>query len=260
MEVIIVLRPSAGRPLLTPFLLASAARPRTNIKLVDQNSARSYYQALCLLGSRQETSLLPWNWSVQSSTHYGSLVLLAQWLSIAGTVNQLYSLETTLLRVKQLELEEEQRSEYIALRQSASQCQQTINSFWKKIQKYQRHLKAGGFYFQIERWLDESQVGDVPTRGPRSVSNRLGCTYAAYQHHYGSSASGGWMLHMSRRYCWLQNLRQNSLKNQDRKRNAEYKSMIAATQDATFQCMAKLVKMTASIASYVCLCSPTVLI
>jgi hypothetical protein len=37
-------------------------------------------------------------------------------------VSQLYSLETALLQVKQMELEEEQRSEYIALRQSAAQC------------------------------------------------------------------------------------------------------------------------------------------
>ncbi|KAH6676638.1 hypothetical protein B0J14DRAFT_585966 [Halenospora varia] len=49
-------------------------------------------------------------------------------------VNQLYSMETALLHVKQLELEEEQRSEYIALRQSAAQCQQTVDKFWTKIQ------------------------------------------------------------------------------------------------------------------------------
>lgn len=59
-------------------------------------------------------------------------------------VNQLYSLETALLRVKQLELEEEQRSEYIALRQSASQCQRTIDEFWEKTKKYQKHLRTEG--------------------------------------------------------------------------------------------------------------------
>jgi hypothetical protein len=45
--------------------------------------------------------------------------------------------------VKQLELEEEQRSEYIAFRYSTSQYQRTIDNFWKKIQKYQRHLRTG---------------------------------------------------------------------------------------------------------------------
>jgi hypothetical protein len=60
-------------------------------------------------------------------------------------------------------------------------------------------------------------------------------------------------------YCWLLNLYQNTLKNQDRKRNAEYRSMIGTIQDATFQCMAKLVEMTATITLYVCICSPAVL-
>jgi hypothetical protein len=56
--------------------------------------------------------------------------------------------------VKQLELGEEQRSEYIALRQSASQCQRAIDSFWKKIQKYPRHLKTGGSTSKLkDSWM-----------------------------------------------------------------------------------------------------------
>jgi hypothetical protein len=51
--------------------------------------------------------------------------------------------------------------------------------------------------------------------------------------------------------CCLLNLYQNNPKNQDRKRNTEYKSMIATDQDTTFQCMVKLGEMTASITSYV---------
>ena len=69
-------------------------------------------------------------------------------------VNQLYSLETALLQVKQLELEEEQRSEYIALRQSAAQCQQTVDDFWTKIQVYQKHLRFGGSTSKLkDRWM-----------------------------------------------------------------------------------------------------------
>ena len=59
-------------------------------------------------------------------------------------VNELYSLELALLRVKQLELEEEQRSEYTALRQTAAQCQQTIDAFWTKAQRYQKHMRIDG--------------------------------------------------------------------------------------------------------------------
>lgn len=52
----------------------------------------------------------------------------------------LYSLETALLQVKQLEVHETQGAELIALRQAAAQCQRTIDDFWGRIKKYQPHL------------------------------------------------------------------------------------------------------------------------
>jgi hypothetical protein len=59
-------------------------------------------------------------------------------------VRQLYSLEIALLQVKGLLLDDSQHKELVALRQAASQCQQTIDGFWKKIQKYQPHLRTEG--------------------------------------------------------------------------------------------------------------------
>lgn len=59
-------------------------------------------------------------------------------------VRQLDSLETVLLRVKRLELDESQHAEYVALQQAASQCQRTIDDFWKKIKKYQPALGSNG--------------------------------------------------------------------------------------------------------------------
>jgi hypothetical protein len=59
-------------------------------------------------------------------------------------VRQLYSLELALLQVKGLHLDESQHHELVALRQAASQCQQTIDEFWEKIQKYQPHLRSNG--------------------------------------------------------------------------------------------------------------------
>jgi hypothetical protein len=47
-------------------------------------------------------------------------------------VRQLYSLETA------------QNAELVALQQAAAQCQRTIDNFWKKVQNYQPHLRAGG--------------------------------------------------------------------------------------------------------------------
>lgn len=59
-------------------------------------------------------------------------------------LHQLVTLETALLQVKRLDLENEQRTENIALCQAAAQCQRTIDEFWNKIQKYQPHLRDGG--------------------------------------------------------------------------------------------------------------------
>ncbi|RYP71262.1 hypothetical protein DL771_004954 [Monosporascus sp. 5C6A] len=47
-------------------------------------------------------------------------------------LSELYSLETALLRVKRIDLDESQHIEKLALRQAAAQCQRTIDSFWKK--------------------------------------------------------------------------------------------------------------------------------
>ncbi|CAI6231579.1 unnamed protein product [Periconia digitata] len=57
---------------------------------------------------------------------------------------ELFSLETALLRVKQLEFEDHQHAEYVALKQAASQCRHTIDEFWTKAARYQKHLLGQG--------------------------------------------------------------------------------------------------------------------
>jgi len=59
-------------------------------------------------------------------------------------IHELYTLETALLEVKRVELDDEQHAQRVALRQAASQCHGTIDEFWKKIQKYQPHLRSEG--------------------------------------------------------------------------------------------------------------------
>lgn len=59
-------------------------------------------------------------------------------------INELYTLETALLEVKRVELDDEQHAQRVALQQAASQCHGTIDEFWKKIQKYQPHLRSEG--------------------------------------------------------------------------------------------------------------------
>jgi hypothetical protein len=65
--------------------------------------------------------------------------------SFRSLINELYSLESALLRVKRLDLDRGGHKVHIhALRQAASQCQRTIDAFWNTTQKYQPHLQKGG--------------------------------------------------------------------------------------------------------------------
>ena len=59
-------------------------------------------------------------------------------------ISELYSLESALLRVKRVELDDSQNAEAVALRQAASQCQRTIDDFFTEIRKYQPHLGQTG--------------------------------------------------------------------------------------------------------------------
>jgi hypothetical protein len=71
-------------------------------------------------------------------------------------LTELFALETALLHVKRLDLDDGQRTENmkIALRQTAAQCQRTIDQFWNKIQKYQPHLRNGGTGSRIkDSWV-----------------------------------------------------------------------------------------------------------
>ncbi|KAH0548194.1 hypothetical protein GP486_008089, partial [Trichoglossum hirsutum] len=64
--------------------------------------------------------------------------------SFRSLINELYALESALLRVKRLDPGTGHNVEKVALWQAASQCQRTVDEFYKKIQKYQPHLQQGG--------------------------------------------------------------------------------------------------------------------
>jgi hypothetical protein len=59
-------------------------------------------------------------------------------------INELYLLESALLRVKRLELDDKLQVQKLALHQAASQCQRSIDSFWQKARKLQPHLQLNG--------------------------------------------------------------------------------------------------------------------
>ncbi|KAF2677018.1 hypothetical protein K458DRAFT_447159 [Lentithecium fluviatile CBS 122367] len=64
--------------------------------------------------------------------------------SYRALIRELYVLESALLRVKNLQLEDELEIEKRALEQTAAQCQRAIDEFFAKIQVYQPHLRGGG--------------------------------------------------------------------------------------------------------------------
>lgn len=69
-------------------------------------------------------------------------------------VQELYTLESALLRVKRVELDEDQKSEGTALQQAASQCRRTIDNFYQKIQKYQPYLGMDGSGSRVKNgWM-----------------------------------------------------------------------------------------------------------
>ena len=57
---------------------------------------------------------------------------------------ELYSLERALLEVKHLELDASQYAQLVALRQAATQCQQTIDEFLIRFRKFQPASRTGG--------------------------------------------------------------------------------------------------------------------
>lgn len=59
-------------------------------------------------------------------------------------IKELYSLERALIEVKHLDFDESQHSQGVALKQAATQCQQTIDEFLQKIRKFQPALRTGG--------------------------------------------------------------------------------------------------------------------
>jgi hypothetical protein len=80
--------------------------------------------------------------SGDSSTEYRELI------------SQLLTLETALIAVKRIELDDVQHAEVVALQQAAAQCQRTIDLFWVKIKKYQPSLRTGGSGSRVkDSWM-----------------------------------------------------------------------------------------------------------
>lgn len=141
--------------------------------------------------------------------------------SFRSLINELYALESALLRVKRLDLDESQNVEKLALYQAASQCQRTIDAFWKKVQKYQPHLQEGGTNSRIRdgwakiKWAvckkDDAETFRAEIRGHTSSIDILLLT-----------------VHM------------NATTIDSRKQDMQHKGLAGKIQDLSFQAMGKL--------------------
>jgi Fungal N-terminal domain of STAND proteins len=67
-------------------------------------------------------------------------------------MRQLYGLETALLHLNRLSIDDAPVSEVLALRQMATQCQGTIDKFRKKVQKYDPALRLEGADSLKAKW------------------------------------------------------------------------------------------------------------
>jgi hypothetical protein len=136
-------------------------------------------------------------------------------------IRELWTLETALMKVKTLEFHEHQSADRIALVQAASQCQLTIDDFWKDIQKYQPHLGSGGSGSRIkDSWMK--------IKWAMCKFDDLAAFRAALQGHSASIQILLLSIEMKR----------SSLEDQHRER--QQKSLAGFIQDMSFQWMAKI--------------------
>ena len=146
-------------------------------------------------------------------------------------LRQLYSLETSLIQVKRLEVDDSQHAELMALRQAAAQCQFTINAFWDKIEVYQRNL--GPFASRTsklrDRWMRVRwavcKKGDVAK--------------------FKADLAG----HTESMQLLLSTLQMGTLNVHSVKHEHQQRTLAGRIQSSYFQCMRKLSSMSDSIAS-----------
>ena len=142
---------------------------------------------------------------------------------------QLYSLETALIQVKRLEVDDSQHAELMALRQAAAQCQCMINTFWDKIEVYQRNL--GPFASRLSRLRDRWMRVKWAVCKKDDVAK------------FKADLAG----HTESIQLLLSTLQMGTLNVHSRKHEHQQRSLAGRIQSSYFQCMRKLSSMSDSI-------------
>ena len=162
--------------------------------------------------------------ALRESSHAGS--------SFRSLINELYALETALLRVKRLDVDIDRTIETVALRQAASQCQGSIDQFYTKIQKYQPHLQQVG---------TNSRIKDTWAKVKWAVCKRddVEALRAEIRGHTSSIE------------VLLMTLQVEAMTTHARKQVSHHKSLASKIQDFSFQALGKLSELTSNVAQTV---------
>jgi hypothetical protein len=152
--------------------------------------------------------------------------------SFRSLINELYALESALLRVKRLDLDGGHNADKVALRQAASQCQRTIDSFYEKVQKYQPHLQQDG---------TDSRIKDAWAKIKWAICKKGDLeTFRAEVRGYTSSIE-----------ILLLTIQMEATTTYTRKQNSQHKSLASRIQDFSCQSIGVLSTITNSVAQSV---------
>ncbi|KAK3896490.1 hypothetical protein C8A05DRAFT_48455 [Staphylotrichum tortipilum] len=145
-------------------------------------------------------------------------------------IRELDSLQAALLRVNEVELDESQNDDKIALYSVASQCQRTITDFWEETQEYHSSLRKSG-----------SSIT------PKDHWRKL--KWAVLKKDDVEKFKAGLRGHTGSINLFLSACLAKTAAIQDAKRQAEQKSLIVLNQASTNQWMSSLSQVLRSIAN-----------
>ena len=150
---------------------------------------------------------------------------------IRELLRQLYGLETALIHVKRLELEDSQQAELLALRQAAAQCQRTISEFYDKVKPYQKDL------------------GPFASTSSQLKHRWMRIRWALCKREDVAKFKADLAGHTASIQLLLSTLQIASASIHGRKQDSQQRNLASRIQDSYFQLMRKMVTMSDHIAS-----------
>lgn len=147
--------------------------------------------------------------------------------SFRSLTKELWALENALIRVKRLDLDDN-HIDKAALRQAACRCQETIDTFYEKIRKYQPRLAGGGTDLRLkDTW--------AKVKWALCKKDDVEAFRAEIRGHTGSIE------------ILLSSIQIESTTTQSRKQYAQHKELARIIQDSFLQMMGMLTTITGTV-------------